>query len=205
MYFLKLCEIRRKLDQLEKKGRWYVTEKASSVTFNVLDRYDYGWTSVLAIAAVLDPRFKMDIVQHWCGKLHDDVNFFFKWFFFKSWRLLENMKKAHQAILNQWHLRLVMLIVQHHQWLLRLMMNLVGIFMSLSFLLLKTLTYLVGGVSIGWRFPILARMARDFLAVSFATPHTCSFAEVTKLVNSEDLDSDIMEAFICTKSWLEKS
>ncbi|KAK1591277.1 hypothetical protein Q3G72_005227 [Acer saccharum] len=78
MYFLKLCEIRRKLDQLEKKSRWYVTKKASSMTYTLLDRYDYGWTSVLAIAAVLDPQFKMDIlqldiVQHWCGKLHDDV------------------------------------------------------------------------------------------------------------------------------------
>ncbi|KAL5781572.1 hypothetical protein ACOSP7_006601 [Xanthoceras sorbifolium] len=55
-----------------------------------------------------------------------------------------------------------------------------------------------------WRFPVLAMMACDFLAVSFSTPHKCSFVEVKKLVDSEHLDSDIMEAFICTESWLEK-
>ncbi|KAH7573149.1 hypothetical protein JRO89_XS03G0077600 [Xanthoceras sorbifolium] len=54
------------------------------------------------------------------------------------------------------------------------------------------------------RFPVLAMMACDFLAVSISTPHKCSFVEVKKLVDSEHLDSDIMEAFICTESWLEK-
>ncbi|KAK0606740.1 hypothetical protein LWI29_003651 [Acer saccharum] len=221
MYFLKLCEIRRKLDQLEKKSRWYVTKKASSMTYTLLDRYDYGWTSVLTIAAVLDPQFKMDIlqldiVQHWCGKLHDDGNFCLKMVFLQIMEALTEYEENSPSNLKS-------------------ASTFGDVNPSTSYNVLDTLGRPCESVDaveddefsryfhepklpfvedfdiLGWwrlnggRFPILARMARDFLAVSFATPHTCSFAEVTKLVNSEDLDSDIMEAFICTKSWLEKS
>ncbi|KAK9205886.1 hypothetical protein WN943_016156 [Citrus x changshan-huyou] len=54
-------------------------------------------------------------------------------------------------------------------------------------------------------FPILARMARDFLAIPFSTTLSNSAlkAKMQNLVYSVDLGSDIKEAFICTKFWLE--
>lgn len=54
-------------------------------------------------------------------------------------------------------------------------------------------------------FSILEMMARDFLAIPFSTTLSNSAlqAKMQNLVYSVDLGSDIREAFICTKFWLE--
>ncbi|KAK4855938.1 hypothetical protein QYF36_012513 [Acer negundo] len=173
--------------------------------------------SVLAIAAVLDPQFKMDVVQHWCGKLHDDGNFYFKMVFLQIMEALTEYEESSPSNLKSMASTFGDV---NSSTSYNMLDNLGRPCESLDaveddefsrYFHEPKLPFVEDFDILGWwrlnggRFPILARMARDFLAISFATPHTCSFAEVTKLVNSKDLDSDIMEAFICTKSWSEKS
>ncbi|KAK4857071.1 hypothetical protein QYF36_024237 [Acer negundo] len=160
---------------------------------------------ILAVAAVLDPRFKMDIVKHWYKKIYGD----------KCETQLEIFTNYFTGVYNEYTKGTNNFQSSISYRMLDISGNpshdLDG-GQSLNFelhLYLKDVNFpLIEDFDIleWWRvysryFPTLAKMARDFLSIKVTVPSKYMFFEFP--FSHKDFDSDIIkEAFVCTKSWL---
>lgn len=70
LYFSKVCEIYTTLLVWDKNESWSVRQIGSSIRRKFANEYWRDSILVMAIMGVLDPRFKMDIVEHWCKKIY---------------------------------------------------------------------------------------------------------------------------------------
>ncbi|KAH7572916.1 hypothetical protein JRO89_XS03G0033000 [Xanthoceras sorbifolium] len=72
MYFPMICSLYTKSLLMAKHEVWFKESRCYFAFKSKANRYWCEYKSVLAAAAVLDPRFKMDIVQHWYKKIYGD-------------------------------------------------------------------------------------------------------------------------------------
>ncbi|KAJ0034459.1 hypothetical protein Pint_25421 [Pistacia integerrima] len=196
VYFPKVCDIYMKLLQWEGSDNYYVCEIASSIREKYFDKYWSKCILVLVIAVILDPRFKTDIVVGWYMELYGrDANTRLKKImievtnvyneYAKVPRMLDTLGRPPPSSNSE----------------LDLYLNEAKIPAVEEFDILAW-----------WRtnspkFPALARMARDFLAIPISTPcftsNTCHLgSELSNISNCDGLDVDLKKALVCTKSWL---
>ncbi|KAK0599483.1 hypothetical protein LWI29_005717 [Acer saccharum] len=214
MYFLVLCRLYKKsfllVTHISFIGRKIYLHQFKSAAEKCWNRYNL----ILAVAAVLDPRFKMDIVKHWYKKIYGDecetrLEIFTNYFtgvyneYAKgtnnfqsstlgskekdssiSYRVLDFSGKSSHDHSGQ------SLNSELHLYLEYVKFPLIEEFDLLEW----------------WRlnsryFPTLAKMARDFLSIRITVASDLMYLGIYS--PDKDFDSDIVkEAFMCTKSWL---
>ncbi|KAK9194343.1 hypothetical protein WN944_005048 [Citrus x changshan-huyou] len=218
-YFPKVCDIYMKLLQWERSEDDHVGEIALETREIFVNRYWMKYELILVIAAVLDPRFKMDIVQLWYKEIYASA----------ALTHLEKINGEFNRVYNEYAKG-------------SRKSRSGDASSSMSFKLLDAMgrpcTLSHGVVDDGiaspkseldcylnepkfprveefdilawWRvntpkFPTLARMARDFLAMpispSAATAYAC-FSEEAKGIFDTGLDDDLITALVRLKVWL---
>ncbi|KAK3204680.1 hypothetical protein Dsin_018726 [Dipteronia sinensis] len=222
MYFPVLCSLYTKSLLLVKKLKngFYLNEDKCLKFTEAMNNHWRESNLVLAVAAVLDPRFKMDIVKHWYRKIYGDewesqLTIFTNYFTgvyneyakgtnnFKScnsgseetnssvtYEMLDPSGKPSKSSRDPNH-------VQSLNFELHLYLKEVKFPLIKDFDILK---WWQGNIRY---FPTLARMARDFLSIQIAP----SFEPYENPVLPEDFNSDsdsdmVQEAFLCTRDWL---
>ncbi|TXG68880.1 hypothetical protein EZV62_003815 [Acer yangbiense] len=201
MYFPVLCSLYKKALvwlKIHKIGSYSVEDGC----FTFAKRMGINWCQsnlVLAVAAVLDPRFKMDVVKYWYKKIYGSewetqLTTFTNYFTFVyneyakgtndeknssiSYKMLDPSGKPHKSSHDLDHVR--SLNFELHLYLEDVKFPLIDDFDILEW----------------WRvnsqyFPTLARMARDFLAIQISGLSSYEKDEITCL--AEDLVSDEVE------------
>ncbi|KAK9194345.1 hypothetical protein WN944_005050 [Citrus x changshan-huyou] len=218
-YFPKVCDIYLKLLQWERSEDDRVGKIALEAREIFVNRYWMKYELILVIAAVLDPRFKMDIVQLWYKEIYASA----------AHTHLEKINGEFNRVYNEYAKGSGKSRSGDAS-------------SSMSFKLLDamgrpcTLSHGVFDDGIAspkseldcylnepkfprveefdilawWRvntpkFPTLARMARDFLAMpispSAATAYAC-FSKEAKDILDTGLDNDLITALVCLKGWL---
>ncbi|KAK9194344.1 hypothetical protein WN944_005049 [Citrus x changshan-huyou] len=218
-YFPKVCDIYVKLLQWERSEDDHVGKIALEAREIFVSKYWMKYELILVIAAVLDPRFKMDIVQRWYKEIYASA----------AHTHLEKINGEFNGVYNEYAKGSGKSRSGDAS-------------SSMSFKLLDAMgrpcTLSHGVIDDGiaspkseldcylnepkfprveefdilawWRvntpkFPTLARMARDFLAIpispSAATAYAC-FSKEAKDIIDTSLDRDIITALVCLKGWL---
>ncbi|KAK3210742.1 hypothetical protein Dsin_015448 [Dipteronia sinensis] len=219
LYFSWLCSIYTKSLVLVKLNSFISEEGSFGFARGAKKCWD-EYNLVLAVAAVLDPRFKMDIVKHWYKKIYGGecetrLAIFTDYFTsvyneyakgtnnfqsstsgskekksFISYKMLDPSGKPHRSSHDD--------LDHHRSPNIELHLYLEGV----KFPLIQEFDILEW-----WRvctqcFPTLARMARDFLSIKITIPHNYMHFELPYC--HKDFDSDIVrEAFVCAKNWLK--
>ncbi|KAJ4723579.1 Zinc finger BED domain-containing protein [Melia azedarach] len=197
VFFPKFCELYMELIRWERSGNYHVRKIASSAKERFFEKYWCNSKLVLAIAVVLDPRFKMDIVERWYKEIYgtlvdayleeivDGLTNVYNLYANSNSKMLDEMGRPCKSSANS---ELVFYLKEPK-------IPSIEDFDILGWWQLNSPTY-----------PILASMARDFLAV----PISRTAFEDSSLRNEMDnviycfgMDADIKQALICTKSWLE--
>ncbi|KAI9193884.1 hypothetical protein LWI28_001003 [Acer negundo] len=175
LYFPKVCNIYKKLHSWEKSDYWDLRKVALYMRWEYFDEYWRNSSLILAITAVLDPRFKMDIVENWYKEIYgidaheehlkmitEDITHVYNKYASSS--ADANSSTSYNKMLN--HLRRSSFTSNSQ--------NIVG---ELDRYLKEPKFPSIEEFDIltWWRvntpnFPILTRMARDFLAIPALTP-----------------------------------
>ncbi|KAL5781258.1 hypothetical protein ACOSP7_006287 [Xanthoceras sorbifolium] len=221
MYFPVICSLYTKSLLLAKHEVWFNELKDYCSEFkSKADRYWCKYKSVLAVAAVLDPRFKMDIVKHWYKKIYGgeceaQLTVFTDYFInlYNEYAKGANNFKSCTSGSQQTNSSIPYKMVDrsgklckssHDPDNVQLLNSELHLYLNqVKFPLIEDFNIL------GWwrdntqYFPTLAKMARDFLSIQLSRLSHDKWYEIFDLVDCEDLDSDmIREAYICTKRWL---
>lgn len=181
LYFPMISEMFMQLLSLQKSYYEHVRNVASYIRWEFEQEYLNGSSLFLATAVVLDPRHKMDIVKCWYNKIYgpdagvhimkikDFLNDVYD-------RYASNVDSADTSK------------TELHLYLKEPKLPLLEDFDILDWWHKNTR-----------RFPTLAKVARDLLALPFSSaPDDAMEAEIENIVRS-DLDLETLEAFICTK------
>ncbi|TXG68884.1 hypothetical protein EZV62_003819 [Acer yangbiense] len=157
MYFPMLCSLyKNALVWLKKQKIGLYSDEDECFTFT--KHMDRNWSQsnlVLAVAAVLDPRFKMDVVKYWYKKIYGSE--------YPSGKPCESSHDLdHVRSLN----------FELHLYLEGVKFPLIEDFDILEWWRVNT-----------QYFPTLARMARDFLAIQISGLSPDEVDEITFLVN----------------------
>ncbi|TXG67572.1 hypothetical protein EZV62_008847 [Acer yangbiense] len=155
---------------------------------------------ILAVAAVLDPRFKMDIVKHWYKKIYGDecetqLATFMNYLISVHNEYAMGTNNFRSSILydisgNSSH-------DQDSGWSFNFELHLY----LKDFPLIKDFDILKWWRLHSRNFPTLAKMARDFLSIKITTHDYMSMK--CYLYSPKVFNSDfVKEAFMCTKDWL---
>ncbi|KAK3198002.1 hypothetical protein Dsin_021417 [Dipteronia sinensis] len=143
---------------------------------------------VLAIAAFLDPRFDRDTLGQWFGVIFDsDVDTHLKQFF-------DNLFQFYKAYGGSGDIN-----SSSSEY---------GEYMrDRDLIQTPNLDILIWWNVKAERFPTFARMAQDIFAIPFYTTLKHLGSELEQEINSAmgatEIDFDILEAYICLKSWLK--
>ncbi|KAK0600517.1 hypothetical protein LWI29_015758 [Acer saccharum] len=157
---------------------------------------------ILTVAAVLDPRFKMDMVEQWYKKIYGD----------EYETQLEIFRDYFNSIYNEYAKGTdnfqssisydISGNSSHDQDSGRSFNFELHLYLK-DFPLIKDFDILKWWRLHSRNFPTLAKMARDFLSIKIKT-YDYKFPSLY-LFDTKEFDSDIVkEAFVCTKSWLTK-
>ncbi|KAK0602462.1 hypothetical protein LWI29_033643 [Acer saccharum] len=155
---------------------------------------------ILAVAAVLDPRFKMDIVEQWYKKIYGD----------EYETQLEIFRDYFNSVYNEYAKGTgnfqssisydISENSSHDQdsgWSFNFELHLY----LKDFPLIKDFDILKWWQLHSRNFPTLAKMARDFLSIKITTHNYLSLTY--HRYSHKDFNSDIVkEAFFCTQDWL---
>ncbi|XP_044465415.1 zinc finger BED domain-containing protein RICESLEEPER 1-like [Mangifera indica] len=197
VYFPKVCDIYMKLLQWEESDNSYVREIASSIREKYFDRYWSQCNLALVIAVVLDPRFKMEMVVGWYKELYgEDAN--------------TRLRKIYNEVNN----------VYNEYAKVPRMLDTLGrpcgssnseldlYLMDLKIPSVEEFDILAWWRTNSQKYPTLARMARDYLAMPISTSgftlDSCHLSsELYNIFNCDGLDTDLKKALVCTKSWLK--
>ncbi|TXG67569.1 hypothetical protein EZV62_008844 [Acer yangbiense] len=155
---------------------------------------------ILAVAAVLDPRFKMDIVKQWYKKIYGD----------EYETQLEIFRDYFNSVYNEYAKGIdnfqssisydISGNSSHDQDSGRSFNFELHLYLK-DFPLIKDFDILKWWRLHSRNFPTLAKMARDFLSIKITTRDYMSMSFYHYC--TKDFDSDIVkEAFLCTKYWL---
>ncbi|KAJ4723563.1 Zinc finger BED domain-containing protein [Melia azedarach] len=221
-YFPKFCDIYETLLPLERSEGYHLggktstmTQKFASVKQEFLDSYCSKSNLVLMMAVVLDPRFKMDIVQLWYNKIYgidadrylkkiiNDFNNIYNEYCAKAFEpgfedaasstsYLDAMGRSSTSSHN---------VISSKSSELERYLN------EPKFPSIENFDILAWWRAYNPVFPTLARMARDFLAVPVAVDNdelfSLRFDTVDCIVNCEDLDDDVKPALLCLTTWFK--
>ncbi|KAJ4723486.1 zinc finger BED domain-containing protein RICESLEEPER 1-like [Melia azedarach] len=200
-HFPKFCDVYMKLLSLRQRTQSYHLDKETSTLIEKLSSELEKYNLVLVIAVILDPRFKVDIVQLWYNKIYgrdadrylekiiDDFNKYYEMLSSESGNTtssyLDTMGRPCKSSPKSSELE---------RYLNDPKVPSVEEFDILAW----------------WRaytpiFPTLAKMARDILALPiyyFSPFHLNSYTD-TCIFYCEDLDDDIKPALLYLKKWLE--
>ncbi|KAK3204742.1 hypothetical protein Dsin_018788 [Dipteronia sinensis] len=202
----------------EKTEKWFLLDEDECFKFT--EAMDNLWCEsnlVLAVAAVLDPRFEMDIVKHWYRKIYGDewesqLTIFMNYFTgvyneyakgtnnFKScnsgseetnssitYEMLDPSGKPSKSSRDPNHDR--PLNSELHLYLKEVKFPLIK-----DFYILK---WWQGNIQY---FPTLAIMTRDFLSIQISTT-PFKYSGIPGFYKYIDSDM-VKEAFLCTRDWL---
>lgn len=185
MYFSDVCNMFLKLLEFRKSGNRDVSPIAGISVAVFIEAYWRKYSLFLATAAVLDPRLKLDIVKlHYKeiydseGESHllkiiDEINDVYNEYA-KGPSTSSSSNQSTASELDRYLKDPVISLVEEFDILAWWRLN-------------------------APNFPTLARMARDFLPIPIST--SVLEDEVYKIIYSRDLDSDMKEALMCSKSW----
>ncbi|KAJ0035542.1 hypothetical protein Pint_25916 [Pistacia integerrima] len=202
VYFPKVCFLYMKLLQWEKGNNFYVSEIASYIREKYFNKYWSTFELALVIAIVLDPRFKLDIVECWYKDIYgydeakrhfkeitDDVKtVYFK--YAKGPTMFDAMGRPCSSSQNT-----------------SAQQELDHYLKEPKFPSIEEFDILAWWCDNSANFPTLARMASDFLAIPISNtgisdPPSLK-VEFQNIFYSKSLDVEIRNALICAKSWLE--
>ncbi|XP_052882320.1 zinc finger BED domain-containing protein RICESLEEPER 2-like [Gossypium arboreum] len=220
LYFPKLCDTYKKLLQLEKSSHSFVT-----LMKRKFDRYWSLCNLALAVASVLDPRLKLKIVELSYRVIygHDSkmrLNMFHKVLrdvYYEYASEAKNLTTS-SSVLDDFNCSTVGLgnysildslskfasasnFNEEASWKLELELYLDEPLLPMDGAFFDIL---------GWwcdksqRFPILAKMAQDFLAIPVSISTSCS--NISAMINNpaySSLNPESMEALVCNENWLE--
>ncbi|KAL5784114.1 hypothetical protein ACOSQ2_006506 [Xanthoceras sorbifolium] len=214
VYFPMFCDIYVKLQKWEKSKYEFVNNIAFDIKALEFDRYWEKCVMALTIAAVFDPRFKMDIVESWYKEIYgnDDTDTHLKTFSdhlegvynkyascfsncSDSYKMLDRLGRPRTCPSNNENV--VSPSSELDQYLKDSRFRSVEEFDILGWWRVNTPN-----------FPTLAMMARDYLAIPFS--QAVSYYSFMRTIEIDDdieynVDSDIqiLQAMVLTKSWLE--
>ncbi|KAJ0035541.1 hypothetical protein Pint_25917 [Pistacia integerrima] len=202
VYFPKLCDLFMRLLQWEKSDNCYVSQLASSMRDKYFDNYWSSCKLALVIAIVLDPRFKLDIVECWYKEIYgdDEAKRHFKeitddvktvyYKYAKGPRMLDAMGRPCSSSQNT-----------------SAQQELDHYLKEPKFPSVEEFDILAWWCDNSTKFLTLARMASDFLAIPISNTGIADSPslkiEFQNIFYCEGLDVEIRNALICTKSWLE--
>ncbi|TXG68873.1 hypothetical protein EZV62_003808 [Acer yangbiense] len=199
MYFPMLCSLYKKALVLLKKQKIGLYSDGKNLCFSFTKHMERNWCQsnlVLAVAAVLDPRFKMDVVKYWYKKIYGSecetqlttfTNYFIGVYneYEKgtkdekissiSYKMLDPSGKPHKSSHDLDHVR-------SPNFELDLYLE------DVKFPLIEDFDILKWWQVNAQYFPTLARMARDFLAIQISGLPSDEMDEISCLV--KDLVSD---------------
>ncbi|TXG67602.1 hypothetical protein EZV62_008877 [Acer yangbiense] len=153
---------------------------------------------ILAVAAVLDPRSKMGIVEEWCKKIYGD-----------EWKTqLTKFRDYFNSVYNEYakgtdnfQSSISYDISGNYDQDSGQSFNFELHLYLTDFPLIKDFDILKWWQLHSQNFPTLAKMARDFLSIKITTHNYISETEL--YFSYKDFNSDIVKAaFLCTKYWL---
>ncbi|KAL5784170.1 hypothetical protein ACOSQ2_006562 [Xanthoceras sorbifolium] len=238
MYFPMICSLYTKSLLMTKNAVWKDAKNAIwedellcywLVVIRTANKYWCEYKSVLAVAAVLDPRFKMDIVQHWYKKIYGDeceaqLTVFTDYFInvYNEYAKGANNFKSYTSGSQQTNSSISYEMLDFSGKLCKSSHdhnNVQSLNSELHLYLNKVKFPLIKDFNIleWWRdntqyFPTLAEMARDFLSIQLpfgsreAWDEYMEFRMFGQSVGFEGLDSNMVsEAYVCTKSWLRSA
>ncbi|KAH7572863.1 hypothetical protein JRO89_XS03G0026200 [Xanthoceras sorbifolium] len=214
VYFPMFCDIYVKLQKWEKSKYEFVNNIAFDIKALEFDRYWEKCVMALTIAAVFDPRFKMDIVESWYKEIYgdDDTDTHLKTFSdhlegvynkyaicfsncSDSYKMLDRLGRPRTCPSNDENV--VSPSSELDQYLKDSRFRSVEEFDILGWWRVNTPN-----------FPTLAMIARDYLAIPFS--QAVSYSSFMRTIEIDDdieyyADSDIqiLQAMVLTKSWLE--
>ncbi|KAL5784089.1 hypothetical protein ACOSQ2_006481 [Xanthoceras sorbifolium] len=229
VFFPKVCSIYRSLCQWGKSDSSDIRLMAYKLKKKFDDAYWSKCHLVLAIAVVLDPRFKFDIVKSWyleiygqeaekCWKrIQDTLEEVYKEYaaggFKNSISTSSPSLFADASTLNNTdynmldHLGMPLLTTSQGSDSGKSQISELDRYLEEpKFRLVQEFDILSWWCVNTPNFPTLANMARDFLAIpmSAALANPKFISDVLKIDPvSSDLDSEIMEALICVPDWLQ--
>ena len=211
VYFRKICDIHHNLIQWQKSEHTFTRSVAKKMS-ETFDKYFDYCTSVSAIAAVFDPRTKLDFVHYSFTELYgghtkknlliDDAlgHIFDEYAKGRSSQASTSYDDNYSDILDRWHKSKREMNKAHSQRA------------ELHRYLEEPIPDFEGEFDIlGWwhtnstKFPTLWRIARDILAIPMSTSISNSaFSIETMTINPtfNGLDPDIIEALVCGEDWL---
>ncbi|KAJ4723577.1 Zinc finger BED domain-containing protein [Melia azedarach] len=198
VYFPKVCDLYMKLLLWEKSENYFICEVASRARESFFDKFWSNSKLVLAAAVILDPRFKIDIVERWYREIYgsaadgylksimDDVINIYSKYVNASYKMLDEMGRPCTSQPNS----------ELYIYLEEPKVPSIEEFDILGWWNSKATI-----------FPLLAKMARDILAVPISptamSDPPLKSSEIENIIFCTGLDDDIKPALICTKSWLE--
>ncbi|KAL1110831.1 hypothetical protein V6Z11_D02G013800 [Gossypium hirsutum] len=220
LYLPKLCDTYKKFLQLEKSSHSFVT-----LMKRKFDRYWSLCNLALAVASVLDPRLKFKIVELSYRVIygHDSkmrLNMFHKVLrdvYYEYASEAKNLTSS-ASVLDDFNCSTIVLgndsildslskfasasnFNEEASWKLELELYLDEPLLPMDGAFFDIL---------GWwcdksqRFPILAKMAQDFLAIPVSISTSCS--NISAMINNPaygSLNPESMEALVCSENWLE--
>ncbi|KAL5781253.1 hypothetical protein ACOSP7_006282 [Xanthoceras sorbifolium] len=229
-YFPIICNLYMKSLLMAKHEVWFTELGCYLFIFkSKADKYWCEYKLVLVVAAVLDPRFKMDIVQHWYKKIYGDeceaqLTVFTDYFInvYNEYARGANNFKLYTSGSQQTNSSISYEMLDFSGKLCKSSHdhdNVQSLNFELHLYLNKVRFPLIKDFNIlGWwrdntqYFPTLAEMARDFLSIQLPLGSRKARAEFMEFrifgqsVVFEGLDSNMVrEAYVCTKSWLRSA
>ncbi|ESR34251.1 hypothetical protein CICLE_v10004582mg [Citrus x clementina] len=198
VFFPKVCELYLKFLLWERADEYFVREIATGVKERFFSKYWLNYKLYLAAAIVLDPRYKLDIVDRWYTEIYGTM---------ADVRMKEIVDVLTHAYNKYAHDNCKMLDEMGRPCTSSSLQN--------SELVLYLKVPKIPPVEefdvLAWRrlnspiFPTLAIMARDFLAIPISAAAFKEGADIENIHYCSGLDVDVKRAVICTKSWLESS
>lgn len=198
VFFPKVCELYLNLLLWERADEYFVREIATGVKERFFAKYWLSYKLYLATAIVLDPRYKLDIVDRWYREIYGPIaDVHLKEIVDVLTDAYNKYARDNSKMLDEMGRPCTSSSLQNSELVLYLKapkIPPVEEFDILAWWLLNSPM-----------FPTLAIMARDFLAIPISAT---AFTEGTCFENTHycfGLDDDIKQAVICTESWLQRS
>ncbi|KAL5813511.1 hypothetical protein ACOSQ4_024152 [Xanthoceras sorbifolium] len=203
VYFPKVCDIFMQLLEWQKSDHRKGCDIASNLTKEFIEEYWRPYMLGLAIPVILDPRCNMVVVECWYKKIYgddaevqltkliNDINDIYDKYATDP-KYSKSSAEPSTGIRNMY-------------WPAEVKYELSLYLKQSKFPSVENFDLLHWWGDRYQIFPTLARMAKDFLAIPYSTALTNSTLryDIIDLIYSQELDSDIREAYLCTKYWLE--
>ncbi|KAK3198003.1 hypothetical protein Dsin_021418 [Dipteronia sinensis] len=209
VYFPKVCDIFMQLLQWKKSDYRNGRDIASDLTKEFFEEYWRHYSLGLAIPVILDPRCNIAVVKCWYQKIYgdnaevhltkliNDINDIYEKYATDPKYTKSSSDKMPEPSRRSWRM------YTHRPAEVKCELSLY--LKQSKFPSVEYFDLLRWWGDRNQKFPTLARMAKDFLAIPYSTALTNPTlrSDIMDVVYSKEIDPDIREAYLCTKHWLE--